>query len=253
MRALHGLSRSLIANMVTGVTEGYGKTAGDRRRRLPGPGQGPQSGVLAGLQPPGDRSAAPEGSPSGSETPTRLGGRGDRQAAGGRSRRQHPQAPQARPVQGQGPAVLTASTSAARSGRLGSKTWLATRTKADAGTPTMRTSLRARRHLRGAQEGQRHAPAVPGWPSSGPPGTSSPSWSTTHGQHTLRPPLPWIPAIRTPSGDKTAKARQVGELLAAERARRSASRRRCSTGQATPTTAASPRSADGAREGGLKP
>ena len=36
-RALHGLTRSLIANMVEGVTKGYEKTAQDRRHRLPGP------------------------------------------------------------------------------------------------------------------------------------------------------------------------------------------------------------------------
>ena len=35
-RSLHGLTRTLIDNMVTGVTDGYSKKPGDRRRRLPG-------------------------------------------------------------------------------------------------------------------------------------------------------------------------------------------------------------------------
>ena len=34
-RSLHGLTRSLLANMVEGVTKGYEKRLADRRRRLP--------------------------------------------------------------------------------------------------------------------------------------------------------------------------------------------------------------------------
>ena len=48
-------------------------------------------------------------------------------------------------------------------------------------------------------------------------------------------------SIRSAAGDKTAKAKQVGALLA-ERAGRPASARPCSTAAATPTTAGSPRS-----------
>ena len=40
-RALHGLTRSLVANMVTGVSEGFVPRARDRRRRLPRRGQWP--------------------------------------------------------------------------------------------------------------------------------------------------------------------------------------------------------------------
>ena len=52
-RSLHGLSRTLVANMVTGVTEGYTQDARDRRRRLPRRGQGHEPRVRARLQPPG--------------------------------------------------------------------------------------------------------------------------------------------------------------------------------------------------------
>ena len=38
--ALHGLTRTLVANMVTGVTDGYTQDAGDRRHRLPRAGAG---------------------------------------------------------------------------------------------------------------------------------------------------------------------------------------------------------------------
>ncbi len=38
-RSLHGLTRSLVANMVQGVTSRLHQEARDRRRRLPGPAQ----------------------------------------------------------------------------------------------------------------------------------------------------------------------------------------------------------------------
>ena len=59
-RALHGLTRSLVANMVQGVTAGYYQAAGDRRRRLPGAAQEGQHGGPPGRlrQPGGARGAA---------------------------------------------------------------------------------------------------------------------------------------------------------------------------------------------------
>ena len=71
IRALHGLSRSLIANMVTGVTEGYRKTL-----EIVGVGyrvqaKGPGPGVRPGLQPSG-RVSAPAGITFRVETPTRF-------------------------------------------------------------------------------------------------------------------------------------------------------------------------------------
>ena len=58
VRALHGLSRTLVANMVTGVTEGYSKTL-----EIVGVGyrvqaRGLEPRVRPGLQPPGDGHAA---------------------------------------------------------------------------------------------------------------------------------------------------------------------------------------------------
>ena len=39
-RAMWGMSRTLIANLMTGVTDGFTKTSGDHRRRLPRAVQG---------------------------------------------------------------------------------------------------------------------------------------------------------------------------------------------------------------------
>src|ERR1700684_2796581 len=71
IRALHGLSRSLIANMVTGVTEGYRKTL-----EIVGVGyrvhaKGQDLEFAVGFRPPGPVSA-PEGITFKVETPTRF-------------------------------------------------------------------------------------------------------------------------------------------------------------------------------------
>ena len=63
-KALHGLSRTLVANMITGVTAGYVQEARDQRCRLPRPGEGLQPGVRARLQPPDHSSRPPRASPS---------------------------------------------------------------------------------------------------------------------------------------------------------------------------------------------
>ena len=63
-KARHGLTRTLVANMVTGVTDGYEQDARDRRHRLPRAGQGLGPGVRARLQPPGARSRRRTASPS---------------------------------------------------------------------------------------------------------------------------------------------------------------------------------------------
>ena len=52
-RALHGLTRSLVANMVEGVTTGFTKTPGDPGRRLPRAAQGPRPRAGARLLAPG--------------------------------------------------------------------------------------------------------------------------------------------------------------------------------------------------------
>ena len=52
-RALHGLTRSLVANMVEGVTNGLHEDAGDPGRRLPRAAQGPRPRAGARLLAPG--------------------------------------------------------------------------------------------------------------------------------------------------------------------------------------------------------
>ena len=54
-RCLHGLTRTLLHNMVVGVTEGYQEGAGRQRRRLPCGQGGQQAGHEPGLLPSGHR------------------------------------------------------------------------------------------------------------------------------------------------------------------------------------------------------
>ena len=101
-KALHGLSRTLINNMVVGVTEGYEKKleiVGVGYRVLPkGPTQLEfQLGYSHSIT-----FDAPEGITFTTDGPTRLAVHGDRQAAGRRDRCQDPQAAQAGALQGQG-------------------------------------------------------------------------------------------------------------------------------------------------------
>ena len=104
IRALHGLSRSLIANMVTGVTEGYRKTM-----EIVGVGyrvqaKGQDLEFALGFSHPVPVASAGRDHLQGGDAHQVRRGR-HRQATGRRSRCQHPQAAQARPVQGQGRAV----------------------------------------------------------------------------------------------------------------------------------------------------
>ena len=103
-RALHGLSRTLVANMVTGVTDGYSKNL-----EIVGVGyrvqaRGSRPRVRARVQPPGRRRAAGRHHVRGRDADP-LQRLRHRQAEGRRGRRQHAQAAQARPVQGQGRAL----------------------------------------------------------------------------------------------------------------------------------------------------
>ena len=104
VRALHGLSRTLIANMVTGVTQGFSKTL-----EIVGVGyrvqaKGRDLEFSLGFSHP-VLVTPPEGHHLPRRGADQVRGRGHRQAAGGRDRGTDPQAPQARPVQGQGRAV----------------------------------------------------------------------------------------------------------------------------------------------------
>ena len=101
-KSLHGLSRTLIANMVTGVTDGY-----EKRLEIVGVGyrvlsKGPtqlefQLGYCHPIIVQRSRRHHLHG-----REPDPLRRPGHRQAARRRGGRQHPQAPQARALQGQG-------------------------------------------------------------------------------------------------------------------------------------------------------
>ena len=101
-KALHGLSRTLVANMITGVTAGYMQGARDQRCRLPRRRRRAPTWSSRSATATRSWSRPPRASPSRSSRPTKFYGRGHRQAEGRRGRRQHPQAAEARPVQGQG-------------------------------------------------------------------------------------------------------------------------------------------------------
>ena len=100
-RALHGLTRSLIANMVEGVTDGF-----EKRLEIQGVGyraalKGKNLELALGYSHPVSIEA-PEGIEFEVPQPTEIIVRGHRQAAGRPGRRGHPQAPQAGALQGQG-------------------------------------------------------------------------------------------------------------------------------------------------------
>ena len=71
-RALHGLTRSLVANMVEGVTDGYEKTPGDPGRRLPRRAQGQRPRARARLLAPRADQGAGRASSSRCPQPTRV-------------------------------------------------------------------------------------------------------------------------------------------------------------------------------------
>ena len=97
----HGLSRTLVANMVTGVTDGFAKTL-----EIVGTGyrvqaKGSDLEFALGFSHPVNI-PAPDGITLRGPGPDPVRRAWDRQAAGRRGRRQHPQAAQARALQGQG-------------------------------------------------------------------------------------------------------------------------------------------------------
>ena len=156
-RALHGLSRTLVANMVTGVTDGYTKTL-----EIVGVGyrvqaRGSDLEFALGFSHPVHVIAARRHHVRGRDADP-LHGQRHRQAAGGRDRREDPQAAQARPVQGQGRAVPRRAHPPQ-----GRKGW-----EVSHGAHAEEARLRARRrHARAATSGSaRRSPARPtgrGW------------------------------------------------------------------------------------------
>ena len=100
-RALHGLTRSLIANMVTGVTEGFTKTLEIQGVGYRAVMKGSDLELALGYSHP-----VPIKAPQGIEFEVPAADardhQGQLQAAGGRDRRRHPQAAAPGALQGQG-------------------------------------------------------------------------------------------------------------------------------------------------------
>ena len=149
-RGLHGLTRTLIANMVLGVTQGFEKRLAivgvGYRAALKGKDLEIQVGYshpVAVPQPEGIEFEVPRADPD-------RGAR-QRQGPGGRGRREHPEDPQARAVQGQGdPLRERGRPQEGGQGREGSCVM-------EAGT---KRAGRLRRHAPRAQEGRRRRRAA---------------------------------------------------------------------------------------------
>jgi len=105
-KALHGLTRTLVANMVTGVTDGWSKELEiigvGYRCATAGPGA---IDLQLGFSHP-VHFTAPEGVTFEVPAPTRVIVKGADKEVVGQVRRQHPQASQTRALQGQGRALL---------------------------------------------------------------------------------------------------------------------------------------------------
>ena len=207
-RSLHGLTRTLVANMVAGVTEGYTK-----KLEIVGTGyrvvaKGTDLEFALGFSHP-VVIPAPEGITLRRRDADPVLGLRDRQAAGRRGRREPAQASQARPVQGQGRALRGRSHSP--QGRKGRSLAMAVATKIGSGSRTR--VARSRRHLRVRKKvaGTSVRPRM------------VVNRSTRHlfvqvVDDTTGTTLAWASTmeadLRSDSGDKTAKARKVGELVA---------------------------------------
>ena len=149
-RALHGLTRSLVANMVTGVTEGFTKELEIVGVGYRATAKGPSSLELAlGFSHP-VHVDAPEGITFEVPVPDPDHRQGHRQGEGRPGGRRHPQAPQARALQGQGRALRRRACAA--QGRKGGEVMART---SDA------RRLRLRRHAPRAHQGGRHRRVPP--------------------------------------------------------------------------------------------
>ena len=210
-RALHGLTRALVANMVTGVTQGY-----EKKLEIVGVGYrvtaGAKPRVRTRLQPCSASSKRLTGSPSPSNRRRGSRCRASTSSRSARSRRTSARCASRSRTRARASAT-TASTSVARSGRLGRRNGyrhLHSRRHHD------KAGARDRRHLRSA----RRSPARPA-------AAARRTRSLRHmvvqlvddaSGRTLASASTWKRTCAA-TGDKTAKARTVGEPIA-ERARR---------------------------------
>ncbi len=234
-RSLHGLTRTLVNNMVIGVTDGYSKTL-----EIVGVGyrvvqKSPaQIEFALGFSHPVVVDA-PEGIAFEVETPQRLHIRGIDKQAVGEIAANIRKIRQARAVQGQGCALPWRAPCAARLERLVSdRGYLAACAQAPCRDRGARASRRSwpQAHLRFA-------------------GASSPV-VTKSARHTLVQIIDDVagrtlasastmePEVRKVTGDKSAKAIKIGELIA-KRAKDAVSSRSSSIAPATSTTDESPR------------
>ena len=145
-KELHGLSRTLVANMVVGVTDGLPQVAGDQRHRLPGPAEGHGPRVRARLLAPGHRAWRRTGITFTVERPTLFHIAGiDKQQVGevaANIRKIRPP----EPYKGKG--VKYVGRDHSPQGRKGRQEVSATLLKRRSGVAAQRAVGRARRHFR---------------------------------------------------------------------------------------------------------
>ena len=199
--------------MITGVTAGYAK-----KLEISGVGyrvaaKGSDLEFALGYSHP-IPVEAPEGITFEVESPDQVLGRGHRQAEGRRGRRQHPQAAQARPVQGQGRQVRGRESSAARSERRVSK-------------PGIRVKIAQGRGYKRAPQARATSASARRSPARAVRPRLVVTRSTRHivaqviddvKGHTLASASTLEADPRVAEGDKTARGKKVGELVA-ERAK----------------------------------
>ena len=163
--ALHGLTRTLVANMVEGVTNGLREAPGDRRGRLPRRAEGHGPRGRARVLPPGARRERPTGSSSrcprrpGSWCAATTSSRSGEIAANIRKIRKP------EPYKGKG--IRYERRVRAEEGRQGSEgrcRLMDAKTKRDGASASARPR---------PQEGRGHAPSARAWPCTAPTGTST--------------------------------------------------------------------------------
>ena len=168
-RALHGLSRALLANAVAGVTQGFTQGARDPRRRLPRAGRAARAVVSASASPIRSTSRCREGIQIAVDKQTRSDRRRDRSPGSRPGGGGDPVAASARRVQGQGHPVRRRESFARRPARparskarpRGSHGSAASTDSADPATDPPPDPEAARRHgrpaaARGVPERQAH-------------------------------------------------------------------------------------------------
>ena len=234
-RAMWGMSRTLVANLVDGVTKGFEQEARDQRRRLPRGGAGQEPAARARLQPRRRSIRSRRASRSRRRSRPRSSSTGiDKR----RSARSPPRsaASAARALQGQGREIRgrvhlpQGRQEEVRGGAMATDDQALTDAPQGARSP----SRSARAHERARR----------GCPSSARRRRSMPRSSTTRRARRWPPPRSLEKDLRETlkTGADIDAAKAVGKLIAERAPRRPASRRWSSTAAATSITGASRRS-----------